>query len=59
MKAFLLSIAVIYTLAAFVTINTKPGEARKPHGSARQLMVTLALELGFTAWALWLYWSLP
>lgn len=59
MKAFLLTVAVMYALAALVTLNTKPGAPRKPHGSARELMLTLAIELAFVVWALALWWRLP
>jgi hypothetical protein len=57
-KTFLLTMAVLFVLGALSTINTKPGEPRKPHGSARQLMVTLAIELGLAVWALSLWWCL-
>lgn len=59
MKTFLIVTAVLYSIGALVSLNTKPGEPRAPHGSARQLMVVLLLEVGFAGWALWLYWSLP
>lgn len=59
MKAFLLFMCALYGFAAVVSVNTKPGTPRKPHGSSRELMVLLALELGVAVWAFWLFWSLP
>jgi hypothetical protein len=59
MKALLIYIAVINTLAALITVNTTPGAPRKPQPSARQLMVTLLIEIGMVCWSLWLLWSLP
>lgn len=59
MKAFLIIIAAMNTLAALVTVNTKPGSPREPHGSARMLMIALLIEVSMAGWALWLFWSLP
>lgn len=59
MKAFLIVIALMNVLAALITVNTKPGAPREPHGSARMLMVALLVEVSMACWALWLFWSLP
>ena len=50
MTAYLITTVALGLLALGVRLNSKPGEPRKPL-TAGDILVALAIQLGFTTWA--------